>query len=177
MKRTLSEPDLPAHCPLCQTTCDGSGHLLQDPLFPSNSPWIEALDACSHLSRELEKGHPVHDYIARGEPKPASSRLHTSEIFQSMLEKAKMNAVLFFLVIFFSFFSFSFLGPNPWHMEIPRLGVKSEPQLLVYSSATATPGLSHILDLPHSSWQFPIPDPLNEARDQIFRDTSWIHFC
>ena len=28
------------------------------------------------------------------------------------------------------FFFFSFLGPHPQHMEVPRLGVKSELQLL-----------------------------------------------
>ena len=26
-------------------------------------------------------------------------------------------------------------GPHPWHMEVPRLGVKSEPQLLAYTPA------------------------------------------
>ena len=33
-----------------------------------------------------------------------------------------------------SFFSFFFLGPHPWHMEFPRLGVESGLQLLVYTS-------------------------------------------
>ena len=36
-------------------------------------------------------------------------------------------------------FFFFFLGINPWHVEIPRLGVKSEVQLLpAYITATAT---------------------------------------
>ena len=43
-------------------------------------------------------------------------------------------------IIFFSFFFF--LGPHPWHMEGPRLGVQSELQLLAYARATATPDLS-----------------------------------
>ena len=30
------------------------------------------------------------------------------------------------------FFFFFFLGPHLWHMEVPKLGVKSEVQLLVY---------------------------------------------
>ena len=30
-----------------------------------------------------------------------------------------------------------FLGPHPWNMEVPRLGVQSELQLLVYTTATA----------------------------------------
>ena len=34
---------------------------------------------------------------------------------------------------------FFFLGPRLWHMEVPRLGVKSELQLLAYTTSTATP--------------------------------------
>ena len=36
---------------------------------------------------------------------------------------------------------FLFLGPHPWHMEVPRLGVESEPQPLTYATATAMPDL------------------------------------
>ena len=39
-------------------------------------------------------------------------------------------------------------GPHQWHMEVPRLGVESELQLLVY--ATAIPDQSHVCDLHHS---------------------------
>ena len=38
------------------------------------------------------------------------------------------------------------LGPHPRHMEVPRLGVKLELQLLAYTIATATPDLSCICD-------------------------------
>ena len=31
---------------------------------------------------------------------------------------------------FFFFFFLAILGPHPWHMDVPRLGVKSELQLL-----------------------------------------------
>ena len=34
---------------------------------------------------------------------------------------------------------FVFLGLHPRHMEVPRLGLKSELQLLAYTTATATP--------------------------------------
>ena len=37
---------------------------------------------------------------------------------------------------------FWFLGLHLWHMEVPRLGVKSELQLPAYTTATATPDLS-----------------------------------
>ena len=38
----------------------------------------------------------------------------------------------------FFFFFFDFLGPYLWHMEVPRLGVKSDLQLPAYTTATAT---------------------------------------
>ena len=49
-------------------------------------------------------------------------------------------------------------------MEVPRLGVKWELQLLVYATATVTWDLSCICDLHHSSWQCGILNPLSEAR-------------
>jgi len=68
-------------------------------------------------------------------------------------------------MFFFSFFFF-FLGPHPGHMEVPRLGVKSELQLLAYTTATATQNPSHICNLHHSSQQHQILNPLSKARDQ-----------
>ena len=56
-------------------------------------------------------------------------------------------------------------------MEIPRLRVESELQLPAYTIATATADLSHICNLPHSSQQHRILNPLSEARDQIHN--SW----
>ena len=62
-------------------------------------------------------------------------------------------------------------------MEVPRLGVQSELQLLAYMTATATWDPSHICDLRHGSWHHQILKPLSEARDQthILVDTSWVH--
>ena len=51
---------------------------------------------------------------------------------------------------------FAFLGSHMQHMEVPSLGVKSERQLLAYT--TATSDLNHIYDLCHSSGQHQIPD-------------------
>ena len=50
-------------------------------------------------------------------------------------------------------------------MEIPRPGVKSEPQLLAYTTAIAMPDLIRVCNLHHSSWQRWILSPLSEARD------------
>ena len=61
-------------------------------------------------------------------------------------------------------------------MEVPRLGMESELQLLAYTTtATATPDLSCICKLCHSLQQCWIPNPLSETRDQtcILMDTSW----
>ena len=76
------------------------------------------------------------------------------------------------------FFFFCFLGLHLWHMEVPRLGIKLDLQLLAYATATAMQGLSHVYNLHHSSQQHRIPDALSEARDQarILMDTSWIFF-
>ena len=85
--------------------------------------------------------------------------------------------ILFFF--FFFFFFFCFLGPNPRHMEGPRLGVKSELQLPASTTATAMPDLSCIHDIHHSSrQQCWILNPLREARDQThnLKVPSWIHF-
>ena len=63
-------------------------------------------------------------------------------------------------------------------MEIPRIGVKLELQLPVYTIATAIRDPSHVCDLHHSSRQRRIPIPLSGARYQtyILMDTSWICF-
>ena len=72
---------------------------------------------------------------------------------------------------------FCFLGLHLWHMEVPRLGVESELQLPVYTTATATWGLSRICSLRHGSWQHRILNWLSEARDWncILMDPSRVH--
>lgn len=72
-------------------------------------------------------------------------------------------------------FNYFFLGPHPWYMEIPGLGVKSE---LAHATATATLDLSGLCDLHHRPWQCWILNPLSEARDGtcVLVDTSQIHF-
>ena len=64
-------------------------------------------------------------------------------------------------------------------MEVPKLGVELELQLLAYTTAAATRDLSCICDLHHSSWQCWILNPLSKARDRtcILMDTSWVCYC
>ena len=75
-------------------------------------------------------------------------------------------------------FFFFFLWPYLQYMEIPRLGVESELQLLAYATATATRDPSRVCDLHHSSRQHQILNPLNEARDgaRVLMDASWDRF-
>ena len=68
------------------------------------------------------------------------------------------------MISFFSFL-FVFLGPHPWHMEVPRLGVQLDLQLPAYTTATETQDLSHVYNLHHSSWQCQIHNLLSKARD------------
>ena len=77
-----------------------------------------------------------------------------------------------------SFLFVFFLGPKVRHMDVPRLGVQSELQLLAYATAIAAQGPRHICDLHHSSQQSQSLDPLSKARDRthILRDISWILF-
>ena len=57
------------------------------------------------------------------------------------------EAILDFILFIYLF---RFLGPHPQHIEVPRLGIKSELQLLAYTIATATRDLSWICDLHNS---------------------------
>ena len=74
---------------------------------------------------------------------------------------------------------FVLLGPHLQHMEVPRLEVESELQLLTYATVIATRDSSHICDLHHSSRQHQILHPLSEARDRtsVLVDPSWIRYC
>ena len=51
-------------------------------------------------------------------------------------------------------------------MEVPRLGVESELQLLTYATARAIPDPSCNCDLRHSLQQCQILNPLSEAKDR-----------
>ena len=77
------------------------------------------------------------------------------------------------------FFFCPFLGLHLRHMEVPRLGVKLELQMLAYTIATATQDPSCICNLHHSSRQCRIIIPLSEARGQTcnLMIPSQIHFC
>ena len=75
------------------------------------------------------------------------------------------------------FFFFVFLGSHPRHMEVPRLVVESELQLLAYT--TAVWDSSRICNIHPCSRQCQILNPLSKkARDRIhtLMDASQIPF-
>ena len=72
----------------------------------------------------------------------------------------------------FSRFYVVFLRLNLWHMEVPRLEIKSELQPLAYATATATPDSSYTCDLRHSSWQCQILNPGIESAS--FWTLCWV---
>ena len=75
--------------------------------------------------------------------------------------------------LFLSGFPSVCLGLHLWRMEVPRLGVELELQLLACVTATITLDLSHVCDLHRSSWQCWILNPLSKAlgRTHILVDT------
>ena len=73
----------------------------------------------------------------------------------TQIELIRVPSSNFFLFLFFFFF----LGPHSQHMDVPRLGVKSELQLAAYTTATATPDLSLACALDQSSQQCRILTP------------------
>ena len=60
----------------------------------------------------------------------------------------------------------SFLGLHLQHMEVPKPGVKWEPQLPAYARASATPDPSRVCELHHSSQQHRILNLWSEAGDR-----------
>ena len=75
-----------------------------------------------------------------------------SQFSGSKKYRVLQDQVSWVFLVFFVCFLF-FLGPHPQHMEVSRLGVKSELWLLTYTTATATSDPSCVCNLHHSSQQ------------------------
>ena len=65
-----------------------------------------------------------------------------------------------------------FLGPHPWHMEVPRLGVKLELQLPSYTRATAIPHPS--LPVAYATAPGNVESLTHRGRPGIKPTSSWI---
>ena len=90
------------------------------------------------------------------------------EILKILLHKV-LNNIFLCPLLFFK-------GCTWGIMEVPRLGVKSELQLLAYTTATAMWDPRCICNLHRSSWQHWILNSLCEARDRthILMDTNQV---
>ena len=99
----------------------------------------------------------------------------SSLIFRSLFH---FQFVFLFLSFFLSFFFLCLLGLYLQHMEVSRLGVESEMQMLAYTTATATSD-PRCIYLHHSSQQCKVLNPLNKARNwtHILMDTSQAALC
>jgi len=102
-------------------------------------------------------------------------RLHVYPLRSRTRQGCPLFVISFFLLLLFG----GLLRPFPWHMEVTRLGVKLELQLLADTTATVTQDPRLICALHHSSRQCQILNPLNEARDQtcILMDTCQVQYC
>ena len=91
-----------------------------------------------------------------------------------MLDRKQPFGMGFIKCPMFSFFFF-FVRAAPMAYGGSQLEVEPELQLPAY--ATAMPDPSRIYDLPHSSQQHLILNPLSEARDgtRKLMVTSWVH--
>ena len=84
---------------------------------------------------------------------------------QTLLPLSELQAELADFYVMLFLFCFFFVGPHLRHMEVPRLGVESELQSPVYTTATAIPDPSCICNLHHNLWEHQILNLLSEARD------------
>ena len=92
--------------------------------------------------------HPRGSVPCAGQVLPGDELLPYGLILQEKLET--WIFIYFFLSIYLSIYLsvylpiYHFLGPLLRHMEVPRRGIKSELQVLAYTTATATPDPSCI---------------------------------
>ena len=81
-------------------------------------------------------------------------------------------AFIYLFIYLLTYLLIVFLGLHLQHMEVPRLGVESELQLLAYTTTIATQDLSYVCDLYHSSRQ--CQSLTHWARPGIEPMSSWI---
>ena len=71
--------------------------------------------------------------------------------------------ILFYFFFFFKFLFVCFLGLYPRHMEVPKLGVKSELLPPAYATATATPSKPRLRPTPKLK-AMPDPQPTEQGQ-------------
>ena len=86
---------------------------------------------CCHWGLKAHEYTHTHTHTHRH----THTRTHATHAFVSLYICTCSSACLFFFFLLF----FCFLGPHPWHMEVPRRGVKSE----LHHSHSKTGSLTH----------------------------------
>ena len=119
---------------------------------------LNPLSEAGDRTRNLMVPSQIHFHCTTTEN---SSLFLLSSFLPPSLFLSPSLSLSFFLPSFLSVF----LGLHQRHMEVPRLGVRSKLQLPAYTTATATPDLSPICNVDHSSRQHPVLNPLSKARD------------
>ena len=105
-------------------------------------------------------------------PGPGTKRPKPQLWQRQTLSRCVQGAFFLPFEIGFILLFFGFSGPHPWHMEVPRLGVKSELQLPAYTTATAMWDLSRVCYLHHNSHN--ARSLTHQARPGIEPSYSWI---
>ena len=120
---------------------------------------------------------PPPPYLPESHPYVNVHSLRMSFIFQASPSWMSMWWIHHIKITVIYLLIFCFSRPHLRHMEVPTLGIKSELQLLAYTTATAAWDPSHVCNLHHSSWQCWIPNPLSKTRDWtcILMDASQVH--
>ena len=143
---SFSAPVMTTHLPehkLCDTSYIVAYALKEDrPVF--NAEPVSKSAKSSDMSKWVKN----HVYL-----RPAFFAISILDVFPTSVFAAKL------------FFFFFFLWRHLGRMEVPRLVVKSELHLPAYSTAMASPDVSHVCKLLHSLGQCQILNPLSRDRD------------
>ena len=125
--------------------------------------WGQGWNLCHScdLSHRSDNARSLTCWATKGIPRDSGQKSRTSPGDQSLVQDGDEEAATFFFQFVFLFSIFL------WHTEVPRLGVKSELQLLAYTTATTMWDPSQVCDLHHSSTQQELPKSHLLARVHI----------
>ena len=153
---TSSDDGLPFSILQGETPSAGSG---------MNPSWSKPTESEAFLNGEIQ--------VARGTDWLNKT---TSSFPDTELNYYFFNFLKFYLFYYYYYYYyyFCFLGPNLRHVEVPRLGVESELQLLAYTTAIVMCDPSRVCDLYHSSRQCQIFNPLSKGRDRTHNTSQFL---
>ena len=124
--------------------------------------WLRAAGEVPGATVFESRVHPGPEYLS---PRENPRKGWVGSRRTGILEPCDQSSARVWQSAFLLSFFFCLLGPHLRHMEVPRLEVKLELQLLAYTTATAVWGPSHVCDLHYSSQQRWIFNPLSKAEN------------